>query len=166
MNLVWLTKVRTKHLGYCAPFLSFSNILTFHLFLACNNMLNQECIPVGCLSSAGLAVGGGGACLGGVCPGGVCLGVSAPVHAGIHSPLVRHGGGVCPSTCWDTHPPVHRILDTRLWKHYLSATSFADGKYAMLLLFLFIQRPKRRLQYPIDVIKDISAKFVIENLTA
>ena len=33
-----------------------------------------------------------------------------------------------------THPlphmlPMDRILDTRLWKHYLSATTVADGKY-------------------------------------
>ena len=27
-----------------------------------------------------------------------------------------------------TPPAVDRILDTRLWKHYLSATSFVDGK--------------------------------------
>ena len=26
-------------------------------------------------------------------------------------------------------PIVNRILDTRLWKHYLSATSFAGGNY-------------------------------------
>ena len=26
--------------------------------------------------------------------------------------------------------PVDRMLDTRLWKHYLSATSFADDKNA------------------------------------
>ena len=39
-------------------------------------------------------------------------GVSAPVHAGIHTPP----------------PSVDRILDTRLWKHYLSATTVADGK--------------------------------------
>ena len=58
-------------------------------------------------------------------------------------------GGVYISACWDTHtpgpgpghpppgrhprsytprPPVDRILDTHLWKHYVSATSFADGK--------------------------------------
>ena len=35
--------------------------------------------------------------------------VSAPVHAGIH-------------------PPVNRILDTHLWKHYLPANTVADGK--------------------------------------
>ena len=90
----------------------------------------QECIPVGCVPSAALAVccGGGvsvqgvsalGGCLprgdGGVClPGGICPGVSAwgclprgasaPVHAGIH-------------------PPVNRMTDRRLWKYYLAATS-------------------------------------------
>ena len=30
-------------------------------------------------------------------------------------------------------PPVDRILDTRFWKHYLSATSFAGGKYLLRL---------------------------------
>ena len=33
------------------------------------------------------------------------------------------GGGV----------PVDRIFDTRLWKHYLSVTTVADGKYSRLL---------------------------------
>ena len=41
-----------------------------------------------------------------------------------------------PSACWDTHPtppsacwdtPPDRILDTRLWKHYFSANTLADG---------------------------------------
>ena len=44
------------------------------------------------------------ACLGGVCPGGVS------------------------AVCQKQPPPtVDRILDTRLWKHYLSATTVADG---------------------------------------
>ena len=46
-------------------------------------LFKQECISVGCIPSAAVAVGGGG-----VCPGGLCLpgyGVSAPVHAGIHT---------------------------------------------------------------------------------
>ena len=50
-----------------------------------------------------------------------------PVHAGIHTLPVQcpvHVGIHTPS-------PVDRILDTLLWKRYLSATSFADGnKYA------------------------------------
>ena len=49
----------------------------------------------------------------------------------------RLGGRcVCPAgsaggrwSAWGCTSPtsVKRILDTRLWKHYLSATSFADG---------------------------------------
>ena len=62
-----------------------------------------ECLPVGVVCLWGLSACGG------------CL----PV------------GGVClPSACWGTHLlPVDRILDTSLWKHYLSAISFADGSY-------------------------------------
>ena len=37
-------------------------------------------------------------------------------------------GDVC-SGEGDFHPPVNRILDTRLLKDYLSATTVADGKY-------------------------------------
>ena len=48
----------------------------------------QECIPVGCVPSAAVAVGEGV----GVCPGDVPKGV----HAGICLPT---GGGVCPSAC-------------------------------------------------------------------
>ena len=51
----------------------------------------QECIPVGCVPSAAVAIsGGGGVCLGGVCP--AC--VKKSVHGG--------GGDVCPIVCWDT----------------------------------------------------------------
>ena len=49
-----------------------------------NFILQQECITVGCVSPASVAISGGGGCLprrgvclGGVCPEGVCLGVSA-----------------------------------------------------------------------------------------
>ena len=43
------------------------------------------------------------------------------------------GGG---SAQWgDVHfPSVDRILDTCFWKHYLSATSFADGYYIIITL--------------------------------
>ena len=37
---------------------------------------SQECIPVGCIPSAAVAVGGGR----GVLPGGVCPGVCLPMH--------------------------------------------------------------------------------------
>ena len=61
-------------------------------------VLKQECIPVGCVLSAAVGVSWGG---GDVCP-----------------------GGVFPR---QTPHPVDRILDTRLWKHFLSATTVADG---------------------------------------
>ena len=72
---------------------------------------------------------------GGVCPEGVCRGARGntphgprgrhthpgPLHTGIHTPL--------PTACWDIPPPLLTILDTRLWKHYLPATTVADGNY-------------------------------------
>ena len=60
--------------------------------------VKQECIPVGCVPSATVAV---------------YLRVSP-----------REGG-----VCSGVYTPLDRILDTCLWKHYLSGTSFADGKY-------------------------------------
>ena len=56
-------------------------------------------------------------------------------------PTVRCSGhlwGVCPGVClpWGCTPPpppVDRILDTRLWKHYLPATTVADGKNSVVL---------------------------------
>ena len=85
---------------------------------------NQESIPVGCVPSAAVAVGGGG--------------VSAPVHAGICLP---RGRGVCPSACWDTHPPVNRMTDPQVWLSLLNShpencrweeytcENVADGNY-------------------------------------
>ena len=55
---------------------------------------------------------------------------SAPVHAAIPA-----WGGVCPSTCWDTHPPVDKILDTYWWKDYFSATTVAHGKNSIMACF-------------------------------
>ena len=48
--------------------------------------------------------------------------MSLTMHAPHHTPI--------PCTPPTTHalPPVDRIPDTRLWKHYLSATTVADGK--------------------------------------
>ena len=39
----------------------------------------------------------------------------------------NHRVCVCPGECGCTPPPLDRILDTRLWKHYLFKTSFEDG---------------------------------------
>ena len=66
----------------------------------------------------------GGGCMPRV---GVCLGVHP-------RGCLPRGGCVClgrrclPGDVY-LPPLVDRILDTCLWKHYLSATSFADGKY-------------------------------------
>ena len=75
----------------------------------------KEYIPVGCVPSAAVAV-----CWG-------CLPVGC-LPRGVSAQGVSDWGGVYPSACWDT-PPMDKILDTRLWKHYLSATSFADSNY-------------------------------------
>ena len=65
----------------------------------------------------------------GVCNEGVCPeGVSA--QQGVLARRSVCQGGCLPRGCppGGVHlPPVDRILDTRWWKHYLSATSFADG---------------------------------------
>ena len=72
------------------------------------NNPKQQCIPVGYGPSVAVAISRGGVCRGGVhpernaCPGGVC-----------------------------TSLLVDRILGTRLWKHYLSATTAADGNKEM-----------------------------------
>ena len=57
---------------------------------------------------------------------GVCLGMGVSAWGGC---LPRDGECLLPTGC--TPPPMDRILDTRLCKHYLSATSFADGKYQL-----------------------------------
>ena len=57
----------------------------------------QECIPVGCVPAAEVAMGLSA-------QGGVCLGVSP------RGDVSQHALGAY----WDTQPPVDRILDTRL----------------------------------------------------
>ena len=56
-----------------------SNFFHFHAVFS-KNRVKQECIPVGCVRYAAVAVGGWG-----VFPSGV----SASVHAGIHPPVNR-----------------------------------------------------------------------------
>ena len=78
----------------------------------------QECILVGCVpSAAAVAVSVGGVSARGWLPGGGCLGGCLPKGSVCL-------GGVCLGVCI---PPVDRILDTPLWKHYLSATIVAGG---------------------------------------
>ena len=89
----------------------------------------QECIPVGCVPPAAVAVRGGVSAQEGYLPrgvstqAGVCLGVSAqggvsaqvvsaqggvcPVGClprGVCIPVCTGQGAVCPNACWDTHP--------------------------------------------------------------
>ena len=65
-----------------------------------------------------------------------CLGVYAPVHAGIPAwgvSIPVHAGIPAQGVSAPVHAGIHipsamdRILDRRLWKHYLSATTVADG---------------------------------------
>ena len=85
----------------------------------------QECIPVGCIPSGAVAVFGGRG-------GGICLPAGVSVY----------GGCVCLGVClsmWVVSamgeggytPPPDRILDTRLWKHYLSAATVFSEEYAV-----------------------------------
>ena len=116
-------------------------IYELHLVLPIDEFIEQECIPVGCVPSTAVAARGwlprrgvsdqGVSTRGGCLPSGVSAeGMSAQgVYPSSEHVLGKLGvcipactGQVGVSACWDTHPPVDRILDTRLWKHYLSAT--------------------------------------------
>ena len=78
-------------------------------------------------------LGGGVSAQGDVCPGGVCSGGCLP-------------RGVDPSACWDTHPLWTKFLAHSCFlKHYLSATSFADGKEYMTHLFIPAHKAQRVL---------------------
>ena len=112
----------SKHLHY-GLFISLNKItlveIENHLF---NCSTEQECIPVGCIPSAAVAIcwggclprglsarggvcpGGGGVCPGGICPGRGCL------SRGV-SPVGVCPGGVYPSMHWGRHPPVDRMTD-------------------------------------------------------
>ena len=108
-----LPMVLTSSGGYRSTYLVSGRYASYwNVFL-----LEQECIPVGCVQSAAVAIGG--VCPWGVCPGGVYLGgcllgsvsprVSALVHAGIHL------------TLWTEWQTLVKILPCR---NYIG-----DGKY-------------------------------------
>ena len=88
------------------------------------NILQQECIPVGYVPSAAVSV------LGGVCPGGVYA------EKGCLSRGCLPGGylprGWCLPRKGVSTQKLGWILDARLWKHYLSATTVVDGNFAKL----------------------------------
>ena len=50
-----------------------------------------------------------------------------PTHAPCHTCPPSHMPPSPMPLATHAHPLVDRILDTRLWKHYLSATTVADG---------------------------------------
>ena len=56
----------------------------------------------------------------------------APCHT--HPPAMHAPHHAHPLPC--TPPPVDRIFDTRLWKHYLSATTVADDNNTFIWKYL------------------------------
>ena len=59
---------------------------------------------------------------GGCLPGGVY-----PEERGVCLGSVCQEGGVCLGGAGGVSPPMDKILDTHLWKHYHSATTVAGG---------------------------------------
>ena len=98
-----------------------------------SHLLGGGVCPWGCLPTTGGCLPATGECLPArgvsasqgvsACPGEGCLPrrVSA-CHGDVCLPV-----GCLPARGMFGRPPLDRILDTRLWKHYLSSTSFADG---------------------------------------
>ena len=86
----------------------------------------QECIPVGCLPPTHWPhlVVSGGVCVGGTCMAEGCM-AGGSCMAWWWMTGGVHGSGACMvgRGCVAYTPPMDRILDTRLWKHYLPATS-------------------------------------------
>ena len=105
-------------------------------------------LPMGVYLPGGRCTFWGCTCLGGTCqgevylPGGGCTCQGGVPARGCTFPGgctcwgctylggVLAGGGCLPK-CMLGYPPMDRILDTRLLKHYLFATSFADGKNSL-----------------------------------
>ena len=141
--LFTLRKKKILNLYKCNYILCF-NTVNNQISWNYRHILQQECIPVGCVPSAAVAGRGGEGevsargCLAwwgrelsgqgavyprGVCPGGEwgCLdrGMSGQ---GVSVQRVSAKRGVSQHALGQ-RPPVDRILDTHLWKHYLSATT-------------------------------------------
>ena len=96
---------------------------TAHKSLTEQIILTQECILVWCVPTAAVAISS-------------ATHARAPRHA---LPTPRH---TCPLPCKiprHTRPPPDRILDTRLWKHYLSASTIADGNKRFHFIAIFMQ---------------------------
>ena len=140
-----MKSVRQYCHSHISPF-CWRNILFFpldsihRLIIYCYGKL--ECIPVGCVPPAHwphLVVSARGS----ACPeGGHARGVHAGGHVcwGMCVPGGMPGGAACP------HMDI--ILDTRLWKHYLPATTVAGGNdyvHHFSNLICILTTPKVRL---------------------
>ena len=93
-----------------------------------NQHNQQENIPIGCVPSSAVAVGGGVVCPGvsarrRCLPGGGVCPEEVPARGCLPGRGVSAQGGVSQHALRQTPPPVDRILDTHLWKYYLAATS-------------------------------------------
>ena len=91
--------------------------------------VKKECIPVGCVPPAAVAIQGGlpQCMLGYTTPPG--CGPGDPPDVGLETPLwipARHAG-IPPAMHAGIPPPVNRILDTRFWKYHL-APNFVCGR--------------------------------------
>ena len=138
-----------------------SDFAPFLCHLMCNKtdrirkISEQECIPVGCIPSAAVAVSGGGwgvggevVCLRGVWPGGVCLWgslsnwVSAWGGVFVFGGGYLSNGGVCPGgVCLGgEHPtPVDRMTDacenTTFPQLLLRTVNIISGRILAFYLF-------------------------------
>ena len=60
------------------------------------------------------------------------------------SGVMKRGSGrryPCPNASWVNFtygPPLNRMTDRRMSKHYLPATSFADGNYMLTIIIFFV----------------------------
>ena len=67
-----------------------------------------ECIPVGCVPSAAVAAGGGGAVSQHPLGKGGCVSQHALGRGDVCPGDVAWEGNICPNACWDTHTPSER----------------------------------------------------------
>ena len=115
------------HLGGCLPGAVFAYGVS-----AQGGVCPRECLPEGCQPRGIICLGRclpGVICLGDVYPQGCLSWGCLPERFTLHLPRPRSRHTLDREA--DT-PAVDRILDTSLWKHYLSATTVADGNMRQL----------------------------------
>ena len=116
-------------------------------------LFEQECIPVGCVLSAAVAVSASG-------PGGVSLwsrrevSASGPEGRGVHTPLDRHPpwADTPPAQCMLGYTPHCGQNGRRSWKHYLYTTTVADGKNGTCVFCTMQIRPDLLVLLEISVL--------------